>query len=64
MNRQCTKEMKLISYSNLMVVSQQVQGQNMSLSPISWKLGRLFILYRLTTKFNYTMQNINLYAIV
>ena len=35
-------------HSNLMVVSQQVQGQNMSLSPISWKPGRLFILYRLT----------------
>ena len=50
-------------HSNLMVVSQQVQGQNMSLSPISWKLGRLFILYRLTTKFNYTMQNFNLYAV-
>ena len=37
----CPKNKIHLLHSNLMVVSQQVQGQNMSLSLLSWKLGRL-----------------------
>ena len=37
----CPKNKIHLLHSNLMVVSQQVQGQNMSLSLLSWKLRRL-----------------------